>query len=188
MKHAINLPAIGRLADPHALIEIAQAADENGWDGLFLWDNITFEDEGIPLPALDPWLLLGCVASHTQRLRLGPMVTPLPSRRVSQVARSATTLDLLSRGRVTIGFGLGGDSRNELTGFGETRDPLLRAEMLEDSLAALEVLWTSESIELHRGHIAIHGATMLPKPVQEPRIPIWHRRCVFYSGSTPRNP
>ena len=69
MRHAINLPAIGNLADATGLSEIAIAADENGWDGLFLWDHVMFHDANARdhgLPTLDPWLIL---ASMTASIR-----------------------------------------------------------------------------------------------------------------------
>lgn len=194
MKHAINLPAIGNLADPLALIEIAQAADENGWDGLFLWDNLFFEHNGVPIPALDPWLLLGCVAIRTRRIRLGPMVTPIPSRRIGQLARSTATLDVLSDGRLILGCGLGGDSLGELSAFGETPMGRKRGDMLDDGLAALRELWSSDAVTFRRPHLRIENVSMRPKPVQKPSVPIWLgtrgaarpvRRAARYDGIFP---
>lgn len=170
--HAIYLPAIGTLADPSALLEIAQAADENGWDGMFLWDHVQFGDDG-PLPTLDPWTLFGAIASQTRHLRFGPMVTPLPSRRVSQVARSATTLDHLSKGRLTLGFGLGGDTRRELSAFSEPLLPRVRGQILDESLQALVALWDEKPATIAGQYVSINKAHTEPRPVQRPRIPIW---------------
>jgi alkanesulfonate monooxygenase SsuD/methylene tetrahydromethanopterin reductase-like flavin-dependent oxidoreductase (luciferase family) len=71
VRHAINLPLFGPLADPAAIVEIGQAADENGWDGLFVWDHVLS-----PLPEAweisDPWIVLAAVAATTQRIRRAP--------------------------------------------------------------------------------------------------------------------
>jgi alkanesulfonate monooxygenase SsuD/methylene tetrahydromethanopterin reductase-like flavin-dependent oxidoreductase (luciferase family) len=75
VRHAINLPLFGPLADPAAIVEIGQAADENGWEGLCVWDHVLSR-----LPEAweisDPWVVLAALAVTTERIRLGPMVTP----------------------------------------------------------------------------------------------------------------
>jgi alkanesulfonate monooxygenase SsuD/methylene tetrahydromethanopterin reductase-like flavin-dependent oxidoreductase (luciferase family) len=86
----------------------ARSAESVGWDGLFLWDRIAY-----PLrerAVADPWVALSAIASVTEILRLGPMITPLSRRRVQKVAGETVTLDHLSNGRLTLGVGLtGGD-------------------------------------------------------------------------------
>ena len=64
------------LADPRTLVALAEQAEEYGWDGFFLWDHILYRP---PVRAVaDPWVALGAVASHTQQLRIGPLVAPYP--------------------------------------------------------------------------------------------------------------
>jgi alkanesulfonate monooxygenase SsuD/methylene tetrahydromethanopterin reductase-like flavin-dependent oxidoreductase (luciferase family) len=112
---------------------------------------------------------LSAIAAHTQRLRLGPMVTPLSRRRVQKVARETITLDHLSRGRLTLGVGLGSDNPAELEPYGEVTDPRERARLLDERLARLAELW---------------GGGFEPRPLQQPRVPVWvagrwpHRRPV----------
>src|ERR1051326_5362383 len=104
MRHAVYLPPIGSFGDVHLLVEIATVAEAAGWDGFFLWDHIRYEQ---PVPLVDSWVTLSAVATSTSRIRLGPLITPLGRRRPWKVAREATTLDHLSRGRVVLGVGLG---------------------------------------------------------------------------------
>jgi alkanesulfonate monooxygenase SsuD/methylene tetrahydromethanopterin reductase-like flavin-dependent oxidoreductase (luciferase family) len=85
-------------------MELAGVTEAAGREGLFVWDHLIFTD-GLPLA--DPWVLLTAAAAVTKRIRLGPMVTPLPRRRPWEVARQATTLDRLSNGRLILGVGLG---------------------------------------------------------------------------------
>lgn len=104
----------------------------------------------------DPWVALSAVAMATERLRLGPMVTPLVRRRVQKLARETVTLDHLSNGRLTMGVGLGNPA--DLAPFGEVVDPRERAGVLDESLERLDGFWRGE----------FH-----PLPVQHPRIPVW---------------
>jgi alkanesulfonate monooxygenase SsuD/methylene tetrahydromethanopterin reductase-like flavin-dependent oxidoreductase (luciferase family) len=171
VRHALNLPLFGPLADPAAIIEIAQAADKSGWDALFVWDHVLS-----PLPQpwdiADPWIVLAAVAATTRHLRLGPMVTPLARRRIIKVARETVTLDRLSGGRLTLGLGLGGDSGRELSAFGEVLDARQRAAMLDEGARLLTDLWAGETA-VGKPPVCIDQVQITPGPVQEPRIPIW---------------
>ena len=118
MRHALYLPPFGPLADPGALVELARAAEDRGWAGMFLWDHV-LRPAPEPPELADATVCLAAMAVATTRLRLGPMVVPLVRRRPQKVAREIATLDLLSGGRITLGLGLGVDSGGELTRFGE---------------------------------------------------------------------
>ena len=143
------------LADPALLADLAARAEDRGWDGFFLWDHMLYRE---PVRAiLDPWVALAAVAVATTRLRIGPLVTPLARRRPQKLARETATLDLLSRGRVVLGAGLGGDAYGEFSHFGDPADPRERAELLDAGLDALAGYWE----------------TFEPRPVQQPRIPVW---------------
>jgi len=120
MRHAIFVPNFGVFSDPVLVADLAARSESAGWDGWFLWDHVVYRngDE----PAADPWLTLGAVAANTSRIRLGPLVTPLPRRRPWNVARQAVTLDHLSAGRVVLGVGIGTRTTLEFSGFGEVED------------------------------------------------------------------
>src|SRR5271154_2859766 len=131
-RRAVYVAPLGELADPRVLAELAVAAEERGWDGFFVWDHIVYR---APVRAVaDPWVALAAVACATSRVRIGPMVTPVPRRRVQKLARETVTLDLLSSGRLTFGVGLGSARNNELEPFGEVVDPRERARLLDQGL------------------------------------------------------
>jgi hypothetical protein len=99
----------------------------------------------------DPWITLAAIATAIERIRLGPMVTPLARRRPVKVARETATLDLLSGGRITLGVGLGSDRfGNEFSITGEELDERRRARMLDESLGILTAAWSGEPVQ-HRG-------------------------------------
>ncbi len=155
-RRGLFLAPFDELSDPHVLVELAVAAEARGWDGVFLWDHIVHRP---PVRAVaDPWVAMSAIAGATDRVRLGPMVTPLSRRRVQKLARETVTLDHLSRGRLTLGVGLGSSNTGELEPFGEVADPRERARMLDQGLSRLASLWAGE---------------FEPPPVQQPRIPVW---------------
>ena len=171
MRHALFLPIFNELADPALVARLAAEAEEAGWDGVFVWDHIAYRAPVVEVA--DPWITLAAVAAATSTVRLGPMVTPLPRRRPAKVARETATLDRLSAGRLTLGVGIAGDGAGELSGTGEELAARVRAAMLDESLEILASAWTGEPVR-HRGeHLTVDGIRFLPRPVQQPRIPVW---------------
>ena len=172
MQHALTLPPFGELADPARLVEVALAAEAAGWDAVFLWDHVLRRPDE-PQEIADPWVALAAVAAATTRIRLGPMVTPITRRRPIKLAREATTLDHLSGGRLTLGLGLGVDTSRELSAFGEITDPRQRGERLDEGIELLCQLWSGEPVDFHGVHFVADGVVARPRPVQQPRIPLW---------------
>jgi alkanesulfonate monooxygenase SsuD/methylene tetrahydromethanopterin reductase-like flavin-dependent oxidoreductase (luciferase family) len=166
-RRGIFLAPFGELSEPGLVAELAARADQRGWDGFFLWDHVAFHK---PVRAIaDPWVTLAAMAVATQRLVLGPLVTPVARRRPHKLARETVTLDRLSRGRLVLGVGLGWDRTGEFDPdrYGEEGDPRARARLLDEGLDRLLAYW---------------GGEFKPGPVQQPRIPVWvaagwpHRR------------
>jgi alkanesulfonate monooxygenase SsuD/methylene tetrahydromethanopterin reductase-like flavin-dependent oxidoreductase (luciferase family) len=172
LRYAVGLPNVREYADPRVLVELATEAEAAGWDGAFLWDHIAREEDP-SVPATDPWIAAAAMAVRTQRLRLGIMITPLARRRPWKVAREAVAVDVLSGGRFTLGVGLGGGAQAEFAAFGESADPKVRAELLDEGLAILDGLWTGEPFEFEGTHHRVRGAHFTPRSAQEPRVPIW---------------
>ena len=106
----ITLPPFLGWSDPHVVVDIAADAESAGWDGVFLWDHVTWNPAwgGTP-PMADPWMCLAAAATATFRVLLGTVVTSLPRRRPQIVARQVVTLDHLSGGRAVLGVGIGED-------------------------------------------------------------------------------
>jgi alkanesulfonate monooxygenase SsuD/methylene tetrahydromethanopterin reductase-like flavin-dependent oxidoreductase (luciferase family) len=172
MRYAINMPNFGEYADPRAVAELARLAEEAGWDGLFVWDHVTFVKKR-RYEIADPWVLLTAVALATERIRIGPMVTPLPRRRPSTLARQTTTLDRLSGGRLVLGVGLGDPIADEYGTFGEPTDRRVLAERLDEGLAVLTGLWSGEPVRFRGRQLVADDITFAPTPVQRPRVPVW---------------
>ena len=140
-------------------------------------------------------MLLTAAALATTRIKLGPLVTPVPRRRPEQLARQVSTLDNLSRGRVIFGAGLGGPIDDEYGSFGEPTDPRLLAERLDEGLDLLARYWSGGSVSHDGRHFHVDDVTLLPTPLQRPRVPVWiggywpnrrpMRRAARWDGAVP---
>jgi alkanesulfonate monooxygenase SsuD/methylene tetrahydromethanopterin reductase-like flavin-dependent oxidoreductase (luciferase family) len=172
MNFGIDVPNHNAYSDPRLLVQLACEAEAAGWDGFFVWDHLVrWNDRRIPLA--DPWIALAAIAVKTERICLGPMVTPLTRRRPWKLARETVTLDHLSAGRLVLGIGLGARSDAEFKAFGDEGDPKVRAAMLDEGLAVLAGLWSGETFSYRGEYYQIEETQFRPGPVQFPRIPIW---------------
>jgi len=172
MRFGIYAPNFGEFSDPHNLLKLARAAEAAGWDGFFLWDHLLL-NRTAPIPLTDAWIVLAAIAASTKRILLGPMITPIARRRPWKLAREAGALDHLSNGRLILGVGLGSPAEAEFQCFGEEPDDHVRAEKLDEGLSIVAGLLSGEPL-IHRGkHYTVDGASFLPRPVQQPRVPIW---------------
>jgi alkanesulfonate monooxygenase SsuD/methylene tetrahydromethanopterin reductase-like flavin-dependent oxidoreductase (luciferase family) len=172
MRSGLFLPIFDELSDPAIVARLSAEAEAAGWHGVFVWDHVRWRE---PVSEVaDAWITLAAMATSTEHIRLGPMVTPLARRRPVKVARETATLDRLSGGRLTLGVGLGSDRfGSEYTMTGEEVDEKRRAGMLDESLEILVAAWSGETVH-HRGeHYTIDGMRFLPRPVQRPGVPIW---------------
>lgn len=170
MKLGVHAPNFASLASPADLADLAARAEAAGWDGFFIWDHVA-RPEGT-FPMAEPWVALTAVAMATERLRIGPMVTPLARRRPWNVARQVASLDQLSGGRVTLGVGLGVSSGPEFHQFGEESDPRVRGDMLDEGLQLLRAAWRGTPVRHAGTYYQVDDVTFLPEPVQD-RVPIW---------------
>jgi alkanesulfonate monooxygenase SsuD/methylene tetrahydromethanopterin reductase-like flavin-dependent oxidoreductase (luciferase family) len=171
VRFGLHVPQLGALAEPRALVTLARHAETAGWDGYFIWDHVLHR--GDP-DAADPWVALGAIAVSTERLVIGPMITPLPRRRPWKVARETTTLDRLAGGRTVFGVGIGTDGYGEFTKFDEpATEDRTRAAMLDEGLEVVTTLWRGERATHHGAHYTMDDVVQTPTPIQQPRIPIW---------------
>ena len=109
MRYALYVPNFGTFGQAQIVAELAQEAEAAGWDGFFLWDHLFADGDSQDGPVADPWISLAAIAAQTQRIRLGALITPFARRRPWKLARETVTLDHLSKGRLVVGAGIGGD-------------------------------------------------------------------------------
>jgi alkanesulfonate monooxygenase SsuD/methylene tetrahydromethanopterin reductase-like flavin-dependent oxidoreductase (luciferase family) len=152
-------------ADADEVGDLAAAAEESGWDGIFVWE---------PVWGVDAWISLAVAAVRTSRIRLGTLLTPPSRRRPAELASQVATVDRLSGGRVTLSVGLGAlDSGFEA--FGEQCDKRVRAELMDECLDIVTGLWAGQPFAYAGKHYTISPTTFptIGSTVQQPHPPIW---------------
>ena len=165
MKFAAALP----YGSSRQAANLAQTAEASGWDGIFLGDAIWTED---------PMVSLAAAAMTTSRIRLGTMVIPVPLRKPWKLASESIALDHLSNGRLILGIGAGAVWMGWHAFPDEISDTKTRAEMLDETIDILTLLYQRRQFDYDGKHYHLK-LTLLdemyypPRPVQQPRIPLW---------------
>ena len=151
--------------DAAAAASLAQAAEQAGWDGFFVWDSVW---------GIDAAVILAAAAMTTQRIRLGTMITPISRHRPWKLAGEWAALDNLSGGRMILAVGLGAIDTG-FAAFGEQTDKRRRAELMDEGLDIVTGLWAGQPFSYQGKHYIIEPTEFFnpPPPVQQPRIPIW---------------
>lgn len=172
MKFGLDVPTTDAYADVRAQAALAAEAEAAGWDGFFVWD----------VPAgIDPWLALTAIALQTTHIKIGLLALPLARYRPWLVAKRLADLDQLSGGRVICTVGLG-HLDSAFSSYGEESDQLIRAQKLDEGLAILTGLWTTDPFSFKGEHYQLHQVSLASRPLQSPRIPLW------IAGGWPRRP
>lgn len=167
--------------DPASVVELARAAEDAGLDQIALPDHLAIGPRTdrypygrFPLPEDEPWLepltALAAVAGATRRIRLATGVLVAPLRPALLLAKTAATLDVLSRGRLDLGVGSGWQ-REEFAGAGV---PFAgRGNRMDDTLRACRALWRDAPASFDAPTVSFRDLRCLPRPVQPEGPPIW---------------
>ena len=184
MEFGFTLPNSGPLASPENLAILARRGEEMGFDVIGVGDHIVMPksissrypySESGDFPAggecLEQPTLLSFVASHTSTARPLTSVMVLPYRSPVFVAKMLATIDVLSRGRLIVGVGVGW-MREE---FGALGSPPYdeRGAVGDEYINAFKELWTSDDPAFEGKYCSFRGISFAPKPVQKPHPPIW---------------
>ncbi|MFN2606658.1 MAG: TIGR03560 family F420-dependent LLM class oxidoreductase [Acidimicrobiales bacterium] len=148
-------------------------AEDAGFDGAWVFDHFKPLYGRGPGPCLEAYTLLAALAAATSRIRLGALVTGMTYRHPSVLAAEAVTVDHVSGGRLELAVGAGWfeDEHAELgIPFPPTAE---RIDRLEEAIAVLDALCTTDGATVSGRHYSLDGATYLPRPVQRPRPPLW---------------
>ncbi len=183
MRFGFALPQIGSAAGPEALVLVAKRAEDLGLDSVWVLDRILWPinprapypigDGSLPVRyknVLDPLETLTFAAAHTSRIALGTGVVNLPWYNPVLLARRLTTLDVLSAGRLRIGFGIGW-SPDEYEAAGVTWQE--RGKRADESIKALKRIWTTDPVDFQGKYYRIPKSFIGPKPLQKPHPPIY---------------
>ncbi len=157
---------------PDAAVAAARRAEEAGFDSVWAGEHVVLPDPQVPPspmaptdPALDSLVALTWVAAHTETVRLCTGIIILPQRNPVVLAKEVASLDVLSRGRVTLGIGAG-YLEPEFRAVGANYRE--RGSVTDEYLDALGCLWYQDQPEYHGRFVDFAGVNAYPRPVQQP--------------------
>ncbi len=168
-----GLPVSGPWATPDTIRRIARRAEALGYGSLWTFQRV-LNPVGAALgpghdSVLDPVLPLAFVAGHTDRIRLGTATICAPFTAPALLAKTLTSLDVLSGGRLTAGLGMGWLPQ-EYVAAGVPYER--RGARMDEYLRCLEALWTQDPVEFAGEFYAVPRSHVGPKPVQTPHPPV----------------
>jgi F420-dependent oxidoreductase-like protein len=154
-------------------IALARACEEHGIPALFRSDHyLNLDGQHPERGSLDAWATLNALAALTSTVRLGTLVSPATFRHPSVLAKTVTTADHVSGGRVELGLGAGWHER-EHEAFGFPFPPTSeRLDILEEQLQVVLGNWSQESFSFDGRHYALRELDAQPKPIQRPHPPL----------------
>ena len=180
MKIGVVFPQTEIGNDPLVIRDYAQAAEQLGYQHVLVFDHVLgarpdrFEGRFRPpythqTPFHEPFVLFGFLAAVTTSLELTTGIVILPQRQTALVAKQAAAVDVLSRGRMRLGVGIGWNFV-EYEALGENFRN--RGRRIEEQIALMRELWTKELVDFDGRYHQVRQAGINPLPVQRP-IPVW---------------
>lgn len=154
------------------MLSLWQEVDSLGFDTAWVFDHFLpiFSDPSGP--CMEGWTALAALAMATKHVRLGIMVTGNTYRNPAVLAKTATTVDIISGGRLIFGIG-GGWFEREHDAFGISFPSIAeRLGRLDESLTLIKQLWTQDTTSYTGTYYQLRDAPFLPKSVQQPHPPI----------------
>ncbi len=183
MKLGFCLPQLGSSLDRETVKDVAQRAEELGYDSLWVQDRLlrplapktpypASADGQLPercVSVLEPLQTLAFVGALTTRIRLGTSVLVAPFRNPVELARQVATLDLLSDGRISLGLGIGwSEDEYEAAGVPFTE----KGARMDEYVSVLKAVWGSDPVQFRGRYYQIAPSEIGPKPVQQPHPPL----------------
>ena len=148
------------------VIAEAQLAEENGFDACFFGEHHQDQDGFLP----SPLIVATAVAARTRRLNVGTSVILLPLHHPVHVAEDVITLDIVSKGRVVLGVGIGYQGA-DFRAFGVPMEH--RVGLFEESVEIIRKCWSGEPFSFRGAHYTLDDLQIRPRPFQTPAPPLW---------------
>ena len=179
MKFGIHNPSWVFSPDPAEAFEAvkakAQWAETHGFVWFSVMDHlIQIGGVGAPdEPFMEGWTVLSALAAVTSRIRLATLATSVAYRNPAHLAKIAAGVDLISRGRLTLGIGAGYfETEYRQYGWDFPARPAVRIRQMEEAVRLILAMWTEERTTFHGRYFHVEDAILEPKPVQKPRPPV----------------
>jgi probable F420-dependent oxidoreductase len=166
----VQLPEVERDVRWPEYMAMARAAEETGFDSIWLGDHLLYRGDGLPERGpWDVWTLLAGLAAVTERVRLGPLVACTAFHPPGVLAKMAATVDEVSRGRLVLGLGAGWNEP-DFRAFGLPFDR--RASRFEEAFEIVRRLVAGERVTFAGRYYDVDDAVLLPTPGRRPPLVI----------------
>jgi F420-dependent oxidoreductase-like protein len=154
------------------ILDLWREIDTLGYDTAWVFDHFLpiFSDPAGP--CMEGWTALAALAMATKNVRLGTMVTGNTYRHPAVLAKMATTVDIISSGRLIFGIGAGWFELEHQEYGMPFRTVGARLQRLDEALEIIKLLWSNERSSFNGKHYELRDASFNPKPLQQPRPPI----------------
>jgi probable F420-dependent oxidoreductase len=176
VKYGVYGINVGPCAEPGAAVRVAQAAEQAGYESVWTGEHVVLPDPQAPpspappeFPFLDPAVALAHLAACTERIKLATGIIILPQRNPAVLAKELASVDVVSRGRLIFGIGVG-YLKPEFDALGipfERKGP-----RTDEYLDAILALWTQARPAYRGEFVSFEGVQAMPRPVQRPHPPI----------------
>lgn len=172
MKYGLALPNFGKYASPETIRRFALEAEKLGFDSLWVSEHIVIPQSHNVFGDVfyEPLTTLGFVAALTDSIKIGTSIIVLPYRNPVVLAKSLSTLDVLSKGRLIIGIGAGW-MEEEFKALNANFED--RGEVTDEYLEIIKILFTDDNPVFRGSHNSFSDIKFFPKPLQKPHPPIW---------------
>jgi F420-dependent oxidoreductase-like protein len=179
MKFGIHNSSWFDRPDPAEAFEAVKAKAQWAEDHGFVWFSVLDHMIQIPRvgapdePFLEGWTVLSSLAAVTTRIRLATLCTAVGYRNPAHLAKIAATVDVISRGRLTLGIGAGFfEDEYKQYGWEFPPQPATRIRQMEEAVRLILQMWTEPRTTFHGRYFHVEDAILEPKPVQKPRPPV----------------
>ncbi len=179
MKFGIHNPSWLFGSDPYGIFDEvkrkAQWCEQHGFAWFSVMDHlIQIPGVGAPEePFMEGWTTLTGLAASTSKIRLATLVSSVSYRNPALLAKMASSIDIISRGRLTFGIGAGWYQQEyQQYGYVFSDKPAIRIHQLEEAVQLIKKMWTEPRATFHGKYFHVEEAILEPKPVQKPHPPI----------------
>jgi alkanesulfonate monooxygenase SsuD/methylene tetrahydromethanopterin reductase-like flavin-dependent oxidoreductase (luciferase family) len=150
-------------------------AENLGYDAFWTMDNVVLihPETEEQVPVFETWTLLPALAAVTEKIRIGPLVTPCNRRHPALFAKMTTTFDRISNGRLDLGLGPGDDPIYFIPWGMSYPKASVRIAILREEIEVMKRMWTEERATFEGEYYRLDEAVNHPKPVQKPHPPVW---------------
>jgi F420-dependent oxidoreductase-like protein len=156
-----------------ALTRVAQTAEETGFEGVGAVDHLHTVPQATQSTFFECWTTIAALARDTTRICIGSMVANNEFRNPALLAKMASTVDVLSHGRLRFGIGSGGWNEHEYRAYGyDYPDEAERLRHLREAVQVILAMWTQDEATFEGKYYQVRGAINQPKGVQKPHIPL----------------